>query len=1154
MNQSSKSISNLSAAEKRVLLAELLQQKSEAKRTQHYQGLHEWFESQVTTQPEATALCLEGGPLTYQNLNQRANSLAHALLALKLPANALIATYLDRPLEQVTALLAILKIGAVYVPLDPSLPEAWGSQVLETANPVAIVTHSTHHSTVKVGNQAVIVLDQLLAEQSSRHAVNPANPASPDSPACLITADPALAEVSHRNWISHLQGIQKHLRFSRDDTLLLTATPSQNSALWQFLLPLMAGGRLAIGPNPVTLSGEEILEAIERYQATWVHLTPEQLDRVLTCCEDKSTAVSPSLKGALCTGEPLPPTHIDRCHLLLACPLYYSYGLPDIGMLTWQDFSLGEVTFKGPWGQPLRQIYILDTYGQPAPVGVTGTLAVENPLVSRYRNTSSFRSLTANPFADDRIADNQTSTLLKTQQRARRLSDGSLEFIEPRASRYLLQDYAVVIPQVETALLQLIEISDCCVLHRTVETGLSELVAYIVSKSTIGPTQLRQQLQTFLPEPWIPKTFVEVTAIPPRDGLRDPDRLRQLPVVDDSLAHRWEDQILQLPSVHRAAVLIQDRQETLPPLHLADVLHNWQAGSQPLATSVIADEAQEAIDGSVVPALSKGGPLPAPYDRDRTLIDILHRAAEAPADRGCVHIDANGVEQFRSYSELLRAAQSLLQGLRQQGLQPQDRAIFQLANTEDFITAFWACALGGFVPVPISVPPVYEDNHSSAIKLKAIWDMLQHPPILSTAEGAAQLLSLNWATGSPAIINIELLTNNPPDTSVHPCQPDDVALMMLTSGSTGLSKGVPLTHRNLLSMTAGTIVANDFTPAEVTLNWMPMDHVGALVFLSMMSVDLGCQQVHVPTDYILQNPLRWLDLIDRHHATISWAPNFAFTLICDRASDIRQGHWDLSSMKFLVNAGEAVVVKTARNFLKLLGQHGLPSTAIHPAFGMCETCSGISWSDQFSLETTTDDDAFADLGPPIPSATLRIVNDAGEVVSEGVIGQLQLKGPSVTSGYFRRPDANREAFTEDGWFTTGDLGFLRQGSLTITGRLKDIIIINGFNYYSHEIEAAVEELDGIEVSYTAACGVRDGGDTDRLAIFFHSTLSSRADRLEQLKAIRSQINEKSGINPDYLIPIAKEAVPKTAIGKIQRSQLSQRFAQGEFASTLKQID
>src|SRR5207237_6941297 len=138
-------------------------------------------------------------------------------------------------------------------------------------------------------------------------------------------------------------------------------------------------------------------------------------------------------------------------------------------------------------------------------------------------------------------------------------------------------------------------------------------------------------------------------------------------------------------------------------------------------------------------------------------------------------------------------------------------------------------------------------------------------------------------------------------------------------------------------------------------------------------------------------------------ATISWAPNFAFSLINERAEAIEKRPRDLSSMRFLVNAGEQIVTKTARRFLKLLHQYGLPDNALRPAFGMSETCSGITWSAGLTLESSSDEMSFVELGRPIPGAALRIIDDAGQLVAEGTVGRLQVKGPSVTSGYYRTP-------------------------------------------------------------------------------------------------------------------------------------------------------
>src|SRR5262249_36135719 len=148
-------------------------------------------------------------------------------------------------------------------------------------------------------------------------------------------------------------------------------------------------------------------------------------------------------------------------------------------------------------------------------------------------------------------------------------------------------------------------------------------------------------------------------------------------------------------------------------------------------------------------------------------------------------------------------------------------------------------------------------------------------------------------------------------------------------------------------------------------------------------------------------------------------------------------------------------------FVELLMPHGLAPSAMRPVYGMSEISSGITYSSGFSLETTSDDDPFVSVGAPIPGDDLRIVDTEDRVLEEGDIGRLQIRGETVFSGYYGRPDLNAEVFTPDGWFVTGDLAFLRDGWLTITGREKDVIIVNGVNFYCHEIEAVAEEIDGV---------------------------------------------------------------------------------------------
>ncbi|QLE40078.1 SDR family NAD(P)-dependent oxidoreductase [Nostoc sp. C052] len=721
--------------------------------------------------------------------------------------------------------------------------------------------------------------------------------------------------------------------------------------------------------------------------------------------------------------------------------------------------------------------------------------------------------------------------------------------------------------EIEIAIRSSLTVDDCVVISRQTEKLKQELVAYVVPSGLFIVEQLLSHLQGILPSESIPKAIVPVSTLPLTDtGELDEETLANLEVIDSDLMLRIEEQLESLSEVERVAVVVESQVKIIPPLHLEDLLSD----TQELASEYSQQKAQattpiQKIDKSSSSlkklAISHGESLQKNQNVPRTLAEVLQRTAQN-STKSIIYVQSDGSEKNQSYAELLQDAQRILFGLKKLGLKPQDQVIFQLEDNQDFISSFWACVLGGFVPVPISIAPTYEQVNTTTRKVQNTWQMLGKPLVLTSASLAPKIDSLSRLLDLENLqfATIDRLRECEPDLNLHQSQPEDLAILFLTSGSTGIPKCVMLNHRNLLSMTAGTILMNDFSSEDSTLNWMPLDHVGALVFLSIMAVDLGCQQIHVPTNLIVQNPLLWLDLIDSHQATISWAPNFAFSLICDafgelryRALEINQKHWDLSSMQFLVNAGEAIQAKIARNFLKLLHPYGLRTNAIHPAFGMCETCSGITWSDSFSLESSSDDTSFVELGHPIAGASLRIVDDNEQIVTESTIGRLQIKGASVTSGYYQNPQANQEVFTEDGWFNTGDLGFLYQGRLTITGRQKDIIIINGLNYYCHEIEAAIEELAAVEVSYTAACAVKQPRiNTDKLAIFFSPSLDGNLVSL--LKEIRNKVVNKVGINPDYLIPVDKEIIPKTSIGKIQRSQLSQRFNSGEFKPIIKQVD
>ncbi|MFI7075461.1 SDR family NAD(P)-dependent oxidoreductase [Micromonospora sediminicola] len=567
-----------------------------------------------------------------------------------------------------------------------------------------------------------------------------------------------------------------------------------------------------------------------------------------------------------------------------------------------------------------------------------------------------------------------------------------------------------------------------------------------------------------------------------------------------------------------------------------------------------------------------GGDLPNEPAAAATLQEALRLAAECAPERGTVYLTARG-ESHQSYRELLGDAERLLGGLRRTGIAPGDSVLFQFADNRSFVTAFWACVLGGFLPTPVGPAPGYDRENAITTKLRNAWELLDRPLVLTDRSLAASVRNLAtlWGTEDLRVADVGEIIGDVPDTDWFRATPDTPVVHLLTSGSTGVPKCVRHTSRSILARTRATAVANGFDEHEVSLNWMPLDHVGGIVMYNVRDVVLRCRHVNATIQEFLADPLRWLDWSDRYGVTNTWAPNFAFALLNDRLVATEGRSWDLSALRHICNAGEAVVSRTAERFLRLLSPYGLPAGAMRPCWGMSETSSGVTysvlpaddprggrlWVDKNSLSGALrltepgDPDAvcFTEVGPPIPGVRLRVVDHDDRLLPPDRVGRLQITGPTIMSGYHRNDAANAASFTEDGWFRTGDLAFLHDGSLTITGREKDMIVVNGANYLSYDIESIVEQVPGTEVTWTAACGwAGPGNQADRLVVFFVPTDALEID--DTIAAIRARLADQLGLRPYLVLPVERAAFPKTGSGKIQRTQLIADLERGHFDNWL----
>ncbi|MET7418838.1 SDR family NAD(P)-dependent oxidoreductase [Dactylosporangium sp. NPDC005555] len=565
------------------------------------------------------------------------------------------------------------------------------------------------------------------------------------------------------------------------------------------------------------------------------------------------------------------------------------------------------------------------------------------------------------------------------------------------------------------------------------------------------------------------------------------------------------------------------------------------------------------------PALVRGPEPVPPPDAVATLPEALERAARIAPGRGTTYVLPDGGTDRQTYAELYDEARRVLGGLRRHDLAPGDAVLLQCADSRTFVTAWWACVLGGFMPTAVAAAPEYSGDNAAVRKLASAWELLGRPPVIADAALSEGVRSLGDRLPGLRVLAADSLSGDVvADWSVP--DPESLIVNLLTSGSTGTPKCVQHRHRTIVARTYATIAANGFTEDDVSLNWMPLDHVGGMIMFNLRDVFLTCEHVNVRTGSVIRRPLLWLDCVEKFRATCTWAPNFAFSLVVQRADEIAAGSWDLRTLTNICNAGEAVVARTARRFVELLAPHGLPADAMIPCWGMSETSSGVTYSRMhrddpgagtIALVPASLDGALRELpagtpgavvvtevGGPIPGVALRIVDPSDAVLPEGRVGRLHISGTTVQNGYAHNERANAESFTGDGWFDTGDLGFLRDGRLFLTGRQKNMVIVNGANFPAHEIEAVVEQVSGVRPACSAVAGVPDEDTgTDALVVFF---VPATDDVPAVVDDIRTALSRDLALRPTFLVPVTEREFPRQNGGKVQRERLLEGWREGTF--------
>lgn len=594
----------------------------------------------------------------------------------------------------------------------------------------------------------------------------------------------------------------------------------------------------------------------------------------------------------------------------------------------------------------------------------------------------------------------------------------------------------------------------------------------------------------------------------------------------------------------------------------------------PAPSDVLAEPAA-AGEGETPPAIVHGPPLTLPADAPSTLTEALLRAARAPGERGTTYVLADDREDRQTYRDLYGDAARVLAGLRAAGLRPGDSVLLHCDDNRNFVTGFWACVLGGFVPTPVGIAPTYQWDNAVTRRMFGAWELLDRPPVLTDAALVAQVAEVRrlWGRDDVRVLAVEEVAALLPDPHPYAADPEHPVLHLLTSGSTGVPKCVRHCHRTVITRAYANAAANGFTESEVTLNFMPLDHVAGMAMHNVRDVILGCEHVNARTDSFIGDPLRWFTWIERYAVTNTSAPNFVITLVTKLADAVSRGSWDLSTVRDITNGGEPIISRTTHEFLRMTAPHGMAPDVMRPAWGMSELCGGAVHStmdrddetvgvvtvDHRSLggrlrilpAPTTGHPTFTEAGVPAPGTSIRIVDATGAVLPEDHVGRLQVRGVTMMTGYHRNPDANREAFTDDGWFDTGDQAFVHRGRLTMTGREKDMIVIRSANYPCHEIESVVERVPGVLPTFVAACSEHDDeSGTDELLVFAVLEASHPDEQRAVIRDIRTRLSREVALRPREVIPVPLAAFPKTSAGKIERRRLLAEYQANAFDDVL----
>jgi fatty-acyl-CoA synthase len=572
----------------------------------------------------------------------------------------------------------------------------------------------------------------------------------------------------------------------------------------------------------------------------------------------------------------------------------------------------------------------------------------------------------------------------------------------------------------------------------------------------------------------------------------------------------------------------------------------------------------------MTPTPTTNARLPFRLSGFATLAEGLDYAARG--ETGCNFFSARGeLEQVLPYRELRWRAEDFAARLAGLGFSRGSRVAIVAETSPAFLEFFFACQYAGLIPVPLPLSVNFGGREAYEERLNGMLRTAQVRVAVASDELITTLRSAAAGTGVDLVAAPDEFRRLPTHgASLRPLGADEPCYIQFSSGSTSVPRGVLVTQQAVADNAAAIAEHGlGLTGADRCVSWLPLYHDMGLVGCCLTPVMTQSTVDYIATTGFARRPLTWLKVITEQRGTIAFAPTFGYELCARRAARADPADFDLSSWRVAGVGGEMIRVRALQEFAERFAPSGFRSSAFLPSYGLAEATLAVTFSalgagvetDWVRCGPALERDrravpaepnrpgqsdrarAFAVCGRPMPRYRVEIRDDRNEPLPDRVIGRVCIRGPSLMRGYFRDLQATRSVVTADGWLDTGDMGYLVDGRLVITGRSKDLIIFNGRNIWPQDLEWAIEHLETVRSGDVAAFAVTEDDDRERVVVIVECRPSDAVERHQLRQAVKATVHRVASVECEVVLA-APGSLTFTTSGKLSRAAAKANYLSG----------